>query len=59
MANVAIVEAALRLDAKQFTKTIEQAKTSVQAFASDSRAVAAGVGAGLLSGCSGLADTTN
>jgi hypothetical protein len=54
MANVAIVEAALRLDAKQFTKTIEQAKTSVQAFASDSRAVAAGVGAGLLSAAAGL-----
>lgn len=54
MASVAIVEAALRLDAKQFTKTIESAKDSVAKFASDSRAVAAGVGAGLLSAAAGL-----
>jgi len=54
MASVAIVEAALRLDAKQFTKTIEQAKADVKKFAGDSRAIAAGVGAGLLSASVGL-----
>lgn len=54
MPSVAIVEAALRLDAQQFTKAIDQAKASVQKFAGDSRAVAAGVGAGLLSASVGL-----
>lgn len=54
MASVAIVEAALRLDAKQFSKTIEQAKADVKKFAGDSRAIAAGVGAGLLSASVGL-----
>ena len=48
MASVAIVEAALRLDAKQFSKGIEQAKTEVQKLAGDSRAIGAAAGAGLL-----------
>jgi hypothetical protein len=48
MANVAIVEAALRLDAKQFSKGIEQAKDSVAKLAGDARGLGAAAGAGLL-----------
>ena len=48
MANVAIVEAALRLDAKQFSKGIEQAKDSVAKLAADARGLGAAAGAGLL-----------
>lgn len=48
MPSVAIVEAALRLDAKQFSKGIEQAKAEVKKLAGDSRAIGAAAGAGLL-----------
>lgn len=54
MASVAVVQAALRLDAQQFTKTIEQAKQDVAKFASSGKAIAGGVGAGLLSASVGL-----
>lgn len=54
MAGVAIVQTALRMDAKQFTKTIDNAKASVVKLASDSRGIAAGIGGALLSASVGL-----
>lgn len=55
MANVAVIEAALRLDGKQWDRTINRAKANFQKLVTDSKAIAAAAGTILLGAGIGLA----
>lgn len=55
MANVAVIEAALRLDGKQWDRTINRAKANFQKLVTDTKAIAAAAGTILLGAGIGLA----
>ena len=55
MANVAVIEAALRLDGKQWDRTIARAKKGFETLITDSRALSAAAGTLLLGAGIGLA----